>query len=68
MVGLQSKMKKGEYPTFEYFEEDVKVMVANAKTYNQEGSEVYMDAESIWVLTAILPSLLFSFPFYVPWP
>ena len=42
-------MKKGEYPAFEYFEEDIKVMVTNAKTFNQEGSEVYTDAESIWV-------------------
>ena len=54
---LKGKMKKGEYPAFEYFEEDIKVMVTNAKTYNQEGSEVYTDAESIWV-RCFPPSLL----------
>jgi len=40
------------YPTLTTIESDVKRMVNNAKAYNENGSEVYMDAERIRKMTS----------------
>ena len=47
---LQDKCSSGEYENIEQLREDVHLLVNNAKIYNEDGSQVYKDAESIWVM------------------
>ncbi|KAJ9625843.1 hypothetical protein H2203_004607 [Taxawa tesnikishii (nom. ined.)] len=42
---IENKLRRYEYPTLTTVESDVKRMIANAKLYNDEKSEVYGDAE-----------------------
>ncbi|KAK3837328.1 MAG: Bromodomain-containing protein [Linnemannia gamsii] len=44
---IEEKVDQGEYPTLEGFEKDVNQMFDNAKQYNAEGSDVYLDAEEL---------------------
>lgn len=44
---MQKKLNAGEYDSFAAFEADVAVMFANAKYYNEPGSEVYEDAVAL---------------------
>ena len=40
----------------EMFEKDMDLMFTNARTYNVEGSSVYMDAEELQVTNSSHPS------------
>ncbi|KAF9084728.1 hypothetical protein BGX23_010265 [Mortierella sp. AD031] len=42
---IEEKIDQGEYSTMESFEKDINLMFDNAKQYNAEGSDVYLDAE-----------------------
>lgn len=42
-----------KYETWEEFFDDVDVMCSNAMEYNEDGSEVYQDAQHIKVSTAM---------------
>ncbi|KAG0309630.1 hypothetical protein BGZ98_000039 [Dissophora globulifera] len=44
---IERNIDKGKYPTLESFEKDVNLMFDNAKLYNAEGSDVYLDAEAL---------------------
>jgi hypothetical protein len=46
---IQRKIASGAYITLEAFEEDFELMFENAKQYNAEGSDVYLDAEDLQV-------------------
>ncbi|KAG0250955.1 hypothetical protein BG011_007954, partial [Mortierella polycephala] len=45
--GIKKKINSGAYKTLESFEEDFDLMFENAKQYNAEGSDVYLDAEDL---------------------
>ncbi|GJJ78572.1 hypothetical protein EMPS_10931 [Entomortierella parvispora] len=44
---IERKIKKDGYPNMEAFEKDMNLMFLNAKTYNVEGSAVYLDADEL---------------------
>ncbi|KAG0292373.1 hypothetical protein BGZ96_004177 [Linnemannia gamsii] len=44
---IEEKIDQREYPTLETFEKDINQMFDNAKQYNAEGSDVYLDAEEL---------------------
>ncbi|KAF9950132.1 hypothetical protein BGZ72_008157 [Mortierella alpina] len=44
---IEDKINRDAYPTLEAFEKDVNLMFENAKLYNAEGSDVYLDAEEL---------------------
>lgn len=44
---IQAKLMRREFPTLSTLESYFKRMIANAKEYNQKGSEIYDDAERI---------------------
>ncbi|KAF8940876.1 hypothetical protein BGZ47_007579 [Haplosporangium gracile] len=44
---IEEKIDQGDYPTLETFEKDINQMFDNAKQYNAEGSDVYLDAEEL---------------------
>jgi hypothetical protein len=46
---MTKKMDSGVYHSLEDFEADLKLMLANAKQYNAEGSLVIVDAELLLV-------------------
>jgi len=48
----QAKITARAYPTLTTIESDVKRMVNNAKAYNENSSEIYMDAERIRKMTS----------------
>jgi hypothetical protein len=48
-VCLQSRIKDGTYKSLSDLEKDVELLVNNAKTYNEEGSDIYNDAALIQV-------------------
>lgn len=45
---IKQKLKENQYKNIAALEEDVRLMVENAKTYNEPGSFVYNDAVDIW--------------------
>lgn len=47
--GIKKKIISRAYTTLESFEDDFEQMFENAKQYNAEGSDVYMDAEELQV-------------------
>ena len=42
-------MDKGLYATLQEFMADIELMVNNARLFNEDGSEVFEDANRIWV-------------------
>ena len=46
---IKRKINQGAYATLESFEDDFELMFENAKQYNAEGSDVYLDAEDLQV-------------------
>ncbi|KAI8605592.1 hypothetical protein EDD21DRAFT_363239 [Dissophora ornata] len=44
---IEQKIESGAYATLESFERDINLMFENAKHYNAEGSDVYLDAEEL---------------------
>ncbi|KAK3819787.1 MAG: hypothetical protein J3Q66DRAFT_162612 [Benniella sp.] len=44
---IEERINKGTYSKLERFEKDVNLMFDNAKHYNAEGSNVYLDAETL---------------------
>ena len=46
---IKRKISQGAYTTLESFEDDFDLMFENAKQYNAEGSDVYLDAEDLQV-------------------
>ncbi|KAJ8520347.1 hypothetical protein ONZ45_g2821 [Pleurotus djamor] len=44
---LRKKVNSGQYKTVQMFKDDFQLMFRNARTYNQEGSWVYVDAEEM---------------------
>ncbi|KZF26130.1 Bromodomain-domain-containing protein [Xylona heveae TC161] len=44
---IEAKLARKKYPDISAFESDVKLMVANAKSYNETNSEIFNDAERI---------------------
>ncbi|KAF9140652.1 hypothetical protein BGX30_006185 [Mortierella sp. GBA39] len=44
---IEEKIDRSDYPTLETFEKDINQMFDNAKQYNAEGSDVYLDAEEL---------------------
>ncbi|KAF7437300.1 hypothetical protein PC9H_004139 [Pleurotus ostreatus] len=44
---LRKKINSGQYKTVQMFKDDWQLMFNNARTYNQEGSWVYVDAEEM---------------------
>ena len=49
MAGRQAKVDHDKYESLEDFVADIKLMVDNARFYNEDGSEVFKDADRIWV-------------------
>jgi ATP-dependent helicase STH1/SNF2 len=49
MDQIQKKIKKEEYPTLGAFMADVKLLCNNARTYNEDGSGLFQDANVIEV-------------------
>lgn len=47
MNEIRGKINSNEYNTVEAFRADFGLMFANAKAYNQEGSQVWLDAETL---------------------
>jgi ATP-dependent helicase STH1/SNF2 len=47
MSHLRKRANSGLYKTVQAFRDDWKLMFNNARTYNQEGSWVYIDAEEM---------------------
>jgi ATP-dependent helicase STH1/SNF2 len=47
MSHLRKRANSGHYKTVQAFRDDWKLMFNNARTYNQEGSWVYIDAEEM---------------------
>ncbi|KAF9979523.1 hypothetical protein BGZ65_006438 [Modicella reniformis] len=45
--GIKKKINIGSYKTLGSFEDDFELMFENAKQYNAEGSDVYLDAEEL---------------------
>ncbi|KAG9321032.1 hypothetical protein KVV02_004993 [Mortierella alpina] len=45
--GIKKKINNGAYKNLESFEEDFDLMFDNARQYNAEGSDVYLDAEEL---------------------
>lgn len=41
---IKKKAKRKKYPSVDHFMKDVDLLFNNAKTYNQEGSDIYQDA------------------------
>ena len=52
---ISKKIDSGTYKTLEDFEADLKLMLANAKQYNAEGSLVIVDAELLLVCKIFFP-------------
>ena len=64
---IESRMINRAYQTWEEFFEEVELMIANALVYNEDGSEVFRDAQQIkvgsclpgasvqWVLSTAYP-------------
>ena len=52
--GIKRKIISRAYTTLESFEDDFEQMFENAKQYNAEGSDVYMDAEELQVRIFII--------------
>ena len=50
---IEKKMKRREYQGMNGFASDVKLMVRNAKTYNDDGSQIYNDAGVMEVCNCI---------------
>lgn len=48
--GIKKKINNGAYKTLGSFEDDFELMFENAKQYNAEGSDVYLDAEDLQVI------------------
>jgi len=48
----QGKLERHEYNKLTYLESDVKRMVNNAKSYNHNKSDIYLDAEKIRKMTS----------------
>ncbi|KAF0973478.1 hypothetical protein FDP41_008182 [Naegleria fowleri] len=44
---IDKKIRNGVYKRVEDMEQDIQTLVVNAQTYNQEGSAIYQDAETI---------------------
>jgi len=49
MTRPQAKVDKGLYLTLQEFMADIELMVNNARLFNEDGSEVFEDANRIWV-------------------
>ncbi|KHJ35391.1 putative snf2-family atp dependent chromatin remodeling factor snf21 [Erysiphe necator] len=47
MKQIQRKIKKEEYSSLNDLKQDIKLLCSNAKTYNEDGSMIYIDAVSI---------------------
>ncbi len=45
---IKKKINRNQYSSVEDFEKDIKLLVNNAQTYNQNGSIVYNDSILIW--------------------
>lgn len=54
---LQDSMKKGIYSSPSAVAYDLFLVWANAREYNEQGSQVYNDAEKLEVSPAVLPVL-----------
>jgi len=49
MKMIEKKIKKEEYSTLGDFKRDIQLLCSNAKTYNEDGSMIYIDAVAIEV-------------------
>ena len=49
MKMIEKKIKKEEYPGLADFKKDIQHLCSNAKTYNEDGSMIYVDAVAIEV-------------------
>ena len=47
---IKRNINSGVYRTLDSFEDDFELMFENAKQYNAEGSDVYLDAEELQVI------------------
>lgn len=45
---IERRLNSGKYNTFEAFQEDVSLIVANAQKYNRIGDPVYGIASEFW--------------------
>ncbi|EFC47285.1 SWI/SNF-related matrix-associated actin-dependent regulator of chromatin [Naegleria gruberi] len=57
---IERKVRNGSYLGIDDMERDVKLLVSNAKTYNLEGSPIYVDAETIEQLFIRKKTLIFN--------
>ncbi|WWC92244.1 uncharacterized protein L201_007198 [Kwoniella dendrophila CBS 6074] len=68
---IESKQIGRRYDTFQEFADDIELMCRNAMEYNEDGSEVYMDAQQImgilaWNQNVTRPSNLVPQPSITP--
>ena len=66
MIGwcLQERIQKGKYRSIADMQEDVLLLCRNARTYNQEGSQIYLDSQ---VYSGTNPCLLPIHSTLLPW-
>ena len=57
MKMIEKKIKKEEYSSLNDLKKDVQLLCRNAKTYNEDGSLIYVDAVAIEVLTLRHPRI-----------
>ena len=50
---VQSKILNGEYDSPQNFAADFDLLFSNAKTFNEPGSEIYEDAQTLQVCTCL---------------
>lgn len=57
MDGIKKKINKGDYTTLKEFKDDVALLCTNARTYNEDGSLLFSDANDIEVCLPFLSTL-----------
>lgn len=57
MKMIEKKIKKEEYSSLNDLKKDVQLLCRNAKTYNEDGSLIYVDAGAIEVCNPRLPRI-----------
>ena len=45
VIHVQERIQKGKYHSIADMQEDVLLLCRNARTYNQEGSQIYLDSQ-----------------------
>ena len=55
---IERRINRKEYQSLREYREDIHLLCQNARTYNEDGSEIYRDADTIEVCSTSPPALL----------